>query len=182
MIRRPPRSTRTDTLFPYTTLFRSDLAHRHADVRARAFDVDLARAGDRPGHGFGQLLGLLQQRRGNCVHGVRPGNESDEAAAQGSAWPAPARRATTGLAPLQAILRSFPTPASPGSGSKGLSQPAIAGTPASGGICPRRAAAGQSRGRLPVLARGRTSAGAAGLGTRRARTIGNVSTSLKSAL
>src|SRR3546814_7669023 len=26
MIRRPPRSTRTDTLFPYTTLFRSNLA------------------------------------------------------------------------------------------------------------------------------------------------------------
>src|SRR3546814_2166150 len=26
MIRRPPRSTRTDTLFPYTTLFRSDHA------------------------------------------------------------------------------------------------------------------------------------------------------------
>src|SRR3546814_3145953 len=25
MIRRPPRSTRTDTLFPYTTLFRSDV-------------------------------------------------------------------------------------------------------------------------------------------------------------
>src|SRR3546814_954065 len=28
MIRRPPRSTRTDTLFPYTTLFRSVLAAR----------------------------------------------------------------------------------------------------------------------------------------------------------
>src|SRR3546814_17938011 len=28
MIRRPPISTRTDTLFPYTTLFRSSL-HRH---------------------------------------------------------------------------------------------------------------------------------------------------------
>src|SRR3546814_7561553 len=27
MIRRPPRSTRTDTLFPYTTLFRSFLRH-----------------------------------------------------------------------------------------------------------------------------------------------------------
>src|SRR3546814_2067425 len=26
MIRRPPRSTRTDTLFPYATLFRSDCA------------------------------------------------------------------------------------------------------------------------------------------------------------
>src|SRR3546814_7818599 len=28
MMRRPPRSTRTDTLFPYTTLFRSHLASR----------------------------------------------------------------------------------------------------------------------------------------------------------
>src|SRR3546814_5021259 len=28
MIRRPPRSTRTDTLFPYTTLFRSALFER----------------------------------------------------------------------------------------------------------------------------------------------------------
>src|SRR3546814_1704241 len=27
MIRRPPRSTRTDTLFPYTTLFRSGIAY-----------------------------------------------------------------------------------------------------------------------------------------------------------
>src|SRR3546814_16004377 len=27
MIRRPPRSTRTDTLFPYTTLFRSSATH-----------------------------------------------------------------------------------------------------------------------------------------------------------
>src|SRR3546814_8371928 len=27
MIRRPPRSTRTDTLFPYTTLFRSAIEH-----------------------------------------------------------------------------------------------------------------------------------------------------------
>src|SRR3546814_8559961 len=31
MIRRPPRSTRTDTLFPYTTLFRS------ADAAAKRF-------------------------------------------------------------------------------------------------------------------------------------------------
>src|SRR3546814_11074002 len=28
MIRRPPRSTRTDTLFPYTTLFRSPFPYR----------------------------------------------------------------------------------------------------------------------------------------------------------
>src|SRR3546814_2525673 len=32
MIRRPPRSTRTDTLFPYTTLFRS----RHGPTSSRA--------------------------------------------------------------------------------------------------------------------------------------------------
>src|SRR3546814_15998202 len=31
MIRRPPRSTRTDTLFPYTTLFRSIGAAPHAE-------------------------------------------------------------------------------------------------------------------------------------------------------
>src|SRR3546814_5459692 len=34
MIRRPPRSTRTDTLFPYTTLFRS--VYRLSDAQAQA--------------------------------------------------------------------------------------------------------------------------------------------------
>src|SRR3546814_14503052 len=42
MIRRPPRSTRTDTLFPYTTLFRST-----DDPRRRAFEADLDKALDR---------------------------------------------------------------------------------------------------------------------------------------
>src|SRR3546814_10458038 len=36
MIRRPPRSTRTDTLFPYTTLFRSPLSSREVGS-ARGF-------------------------------------------------------------------------------------------------------------------------------------------------
>src|SRR3546814_2072077 len=35
MIRRPPRSTRTDTLFPYTTLFRSPDGRRTATGRRR---------------------------------------------------------------------------------------------------------------------------------------------------
>src|SRR3546814_5961503 len=35
MIRRPPRSTRTDTLFPYPTLFRSRLARSFRQPRAR---------------------------------------------------------------------------------------------------------------------------------------------------
>src|SRR3546814_6030776 len=46
MIRRPPRSTRTDTLFPYTTLFRSArlfvLVHRVEGVTQRDF-LDVAR-------------------------------------------------------------------------------------------------------------------------------------------
>src|SRR3546814_8652928 len=36
MIRRPPRSTRTDTLFPYTTLFRSDVGFIQAPARIKA--------------------------------------------------------------------------------------------------------------------------------------------------
>src|SRR3546814_15662158 len=47
MIRRPPRSTRTDTLFPYTTLFRSaflvaaldEAFDRHAGVAHRRGDL-----------------------------------------------------------------------------------------------------------------------------------------------
>src|SRR3546814_3051711 len=35
MIRRPPRSTRTDTLFPYTTLFRSAAPGARADAGGR---------------------------------------------------------------------------------------------------------------------------------------------------
>src|SRR3546814_16592405 len=34
MIRRPPRSTRTDTLFPYTTLFRSDIVRQVLETQA----------------------------------------------------------------------------------------------------------------------------------------------------
>src|SRR3546814_10791017 len=49
MIRRPPRSTRTDTLFPYTTLFRSRLRRLH-DPAARRLGVRL-REVDRPGTG-----------------------------------------------------------------------------------------------------------------------------------
>src|SRR3546814_1379194 len=44
MIRRPPRSTRTDTLFPYTTLFRS--GPRRGDGRPAAARL-------RPAHGRG---------------------------------------------------------------------------------------------------------------------------------
>src|SRR3546814_8373489 len=51
MIRRPPRSTRTDTLFPYTTLFRS----RAAGDQPRMRDI-----------GFGQRA----QHAGLAAHGL----------------------------------------------------------------------------------------------------------------
>src|SRR3546814_3748595 len=51
MIRRPPRSTRTDTLFPYTTLFRSplptDLAGRLARWESDAVQAQQAFAAER---------------------------------------------------------------------------------------------------------------------------------------
>src|SRR3546814_14601059 len=40
MIRRPPRSTRTDTLFPYTTLFRSQRFLRAVCGKGRAEDAE----------------------------------------------------------------------------------------------------------------------------------------------
>src|SRR3546814_3627540 len=55
MIRRPPRSTRTDTLFPYTTLFRSPgvepgadpaIASRRARQRVQPAYLGADRAGD----------------------------------------------------------------------------------------------------------------------------------------
>src|SRR3546814_11335021 len=44
MIRLPPRSTRTDTLFPYTTLFRSGGAPDHGDGHKRQFSLTKANA------------------------------------------------------------------------------------------------------------------------------------------
>src|SRR3546814_9778267 len=45
MIRRPPRSTRTDTLFPYTTLFRSRASpERHIERSSRLADDQPGRA------------------------------------------------------------------------------------------------------------------------------------------
>src|SRR3546814_9690049 len=68
MLRRPPRSTRTDTLFPYTTLFRSE-RHQHAlsDRGRREFRrrIDGARPPD-------QRCGLAGRSR------HRPGGRSEE--------------------------------------------------------------------------------------------------------
>src|SRR3546814_6440656 len=64
MIRRPPRSTRTDTLFPYTTLFRSILgveieAHVQFDAAHRRQIVAVG-IEEQPSE---QRLGGLERRR-----------------------------------------------------------------------------------------------------------------------
>src|SRR3546814_14518174 len=47
MIRRPPRSTRTDTLFPYTTLFRSCFAMKGArNIRYTPWVVEVDKLGE----------------------------------------------------------------------------------------------------------------------------------------
>src|SRR3546814_14513995 len=72
MIPRPPRSTRTDTLFPYTTLFRSesdrDLGRGRAVGKAAA--VDLAAHLPQPERARGQphlAVEILGRARGDDV-------------------------------------------------------------------------------------------------------------------
>src|SRR3546814_3179382 len=50
MIRRPPRSTRTDTLFPYTTLFRSQQCVAPLDAMVHRWGISV---------GFGNLHAFL---------------------------------------------------------------------------------------------------------------------------
>src|SRR3546814_20155664 len=60
MIRRPPRSTRTDTLFPYTTLFRALTAGAQPPREAAVDQIFLA-AGERdPGAGIDHPLDALE--------------------------------------------------------------------------------------------------------------------------
>src|SRR3546814_2332893 len=82
MIRRPPRSTRTDTLFPYTTRFRSagDRAQRLAGLHR-----------DRRAGAAGQFRGAAGDPRGAAQMGVHDrlpvhgGGADDDAAAVAAA-------------------------------------------------------------------------------------------------
>src|SRR3546814_4237553 len=80
MIRRPPRSTRTDTLFPYTTLFRSRCLAARANRVQR--DGAIPDAGDHAtlGHAVAatDLRFVGERRNGRLRVRVRPstGRES----------------------------------------------------------------------------------------------------------
>src|SRR3546814_5081158 len=67
MIRRPPRSTRTDHLFPYTTLFRSAVG-----VDGLAGDVAGVRGGEEDGD-VAHLLRLAEAAHRRARHEARPG-------------------------------------------------------------------------------------------------------------
>src|SRR3546814_13956128 len=91
MIRRPPRSTRTDTLFPYTTLFRSLLGREidHPALREALADMPADRMhqmGLAQAHaaieeqrivGHGRALGDAQRRRAGPFVGLA-GDEAVE--------------------------------------------------------------------------------------------------------
>src|SRR3546814_3081274 len=64
MIRRPPRSTRTDTLFPYTTLFRSDPADRRLQDLPHDLRASVCRLGwRRRDNGDAHMLGDGPEQR-----------------------------------------------------------------------------------------------------------------------
>src|SRR3546814_2987982 len=65
MVRRPPRSTRTDTLFPYTTLFRSIAARAAADGDAIGALSRLGQRKELPSLG----PGVVDQRRVDAMIG-----------------------------------------------------------------------------------------------------------------
>src|SRR3546814_8952661 len=64
MIRRPPRSTRTDTLFPYTTLFRSQLQGRRSFEGGARSRRETGWRGGIHGEGKGRVGRSLNGRKG----------------------------------------------------------------------------------------------------------------------
>src|SRR3546814_18929537 len=63
MIRRPPRSTRTDTLFPYTTLFRSNASSEVEYRGALAWMVG------EEGRGVPTIIEMVSSTRFDCMIG-----------------------------------------------------------------------------------------------------------------
>src|SRR3546814_7791965 len=83
MIRRPPRSTRTDTLFPYTTLFRSVVVRSElgADTEQRRYERSLE-------HMAPMIVGAIRQPRHSA--GIRSGEPAKcDRATAGKGQPIP---------------------------------------------------------------------------------------------
>src|SRR3546814_10464495 len=76
MIRRPPRSTRTDTLFPYTTLFRSRIETVSSAKRLASLAITNLQPAFAPCERAGRALSEAAARRVNEQQGQ---GESDHA-------------------------------------------------------------------------------------------------------
>src|SRR3546814_2276752 len=70
MIRRPPRSTRTDTLFPYTTLFRSSCGCGYSRITVVSRDCQENRADDCLENTGGCDAATGRDRGARLVHGL----------------------------------------------------------------------------------------------------------------
>src|SRR3546814_4512095 len=90
MIRRPPRSTRTDTLFPYTTLFRGIHRSRILRIVAR--------------HGA-QHDGAVAHRARHRPRLVERGGEGDDAPARAAAVGRLDARSEEHTSELQSLMR-----------------------------------------------------------------------------
>src|SRR3546814_1497989 len=102
MIRRPPRSTRTDTLFPYTTLFRSDIPN----------DIDFVWEHGREGEGLAppedprraaQRIADCDRHHGECE--MRPGEHRLDQAALDEPAQREQQRSEEHTSELQSLMR-----------------------------------------------------------------------------
>src|SRR3546814_11231986 len=93
MIRRPPRSTRTDTLFPYTTLFRSNRF-------SKEFDMPVTKE-HREFHPIS-----MDDAGWHLPEGYKPGGGVDERILAGSLDPENRRGSRTRLLRFQPVVRS----------------------------------------------------------------------------
>src|SRR3546814_10404293 len=87
MTRRPPRSTRTDTLVPYTTLFRSNARGQAGPTRRCAGSLPSCRAACAPAH-------WRRPRRPRARRRSRP--SATGAGGAGRRWPGPVRSTAGG--------------------------------------------------------------------------------------
>src|SRR3546814_13270205 len=95
MIRRPPRSTRTDTLFPYTTLFRSPRQPRR--VPALRAGVPSSRRAGQAGEAGGVAVGAEALREAGTAPQAAERAEHLDLRSHGAAQVSPADRKSTRL-------------------------------------------------------------------------------------
>src|SRR3546814_4332525 len=121
MLRRPPKSTRTDTLFPYTTLFRSGYDHaqwRESDLQTEGL-YDPAHPAARSvknsernaGHGGWQSEGKVDQRVDDLLSGKfiahqHPGNKQPEEGVDGGRNSSRTKRSEEHTSELQSLMRN----------------------------------------------------------------------------